>query len=277
MEKDEIAFVFYQLKENKMYQTILYTQKNHIAIVTINRPEYGNAFSEETYEEIIDVMHKINENEQIDVAILTGAGKYFCSGGDIRFFQKMIDNEENISEENVLLTGQMVKSIKKNSKPVIAAINGVAAGAGLGLAMACDFILMGENSQLIPAFINMAFPGDTALIYTLQQAIGTFQTKKHVMLNEPITATLAQEYGIAYDVVLDEDLEEAANQLATKLVQAPTEAIGYQKALMAEMFYPEIEAFNQKEAEYMHKSSKSKEHKEAVAAFLSKRKPDFKK
>jgi len=243
----------------------------------MNSPEYGNAFSEETYEEIIDVMNKIDKNEQIDVAILTGAGKYFCSGGDIRFFQKMIDNKENISEENVLLTGEMVKSIKKNSKPVIAAIHGVAAGAGLGLAMACDFIVMGEHSQLIPAFINMAFPGDTALIYTLQQAIGTFRTKKHVMLNEPITASLAEEYGIAYEVVPDEDLKEAANQLATKLVQAPTDALGYQKALIAEMFYPDIEVFNKKEAKYMHKSSKSKEHKEAVDAFLSKRKPNFKK
>src|SRR5690625_8010450 len=76
-----------------MYQTLLYTEENHIATVTINRPEYGNAFSEETYEEIIDVMNKIDENDQIDVAILTGAGKYFCSGGDIRYFQKMIDNE----------------------------------------------------------------------------------------------------------------------------------------------------------------------------------------
>ena len=260
-----------------MYQTLLYTEENHIATVTINRPEYGNAFSEETYEEIIDVMNKIDENDQIDVAILTGAGKYFCSGGDIRYFQKMIDNEENISEENVLLTGKMVKSIKKNSKPVIAAINGVAAGAGLGLAMACDFIVMGENSKLIPAFINMAFPGDTVLIYTLQQAIGTFNTTKHVMLNEPITASLAKNYGMAYDVVSDENLLETANELATQLVHAPTEALGYQKALMAEMFYPELDSFNQKEAEYMHKSSKSKEHKEAVDAFLNKRKPNFKK
>src|SRR5699024_11930511 len=98
----------------------------------------------------------------------------------------------------------------------------VAAGLAFCVALACYFVLMGKNSQLIPAFINMAFPADTALTYTLPQAIGTFQTKKHVRLNEPITATLAQEYGIAYDVVLDEDLEEAANQLATKLVQAPT-------------------------------------------------------
>ena len=260
-----------------MYKTLLYTEENQIATVTINRPEYGNAFSEETYEEIIDVMNKIDKNEQIHVAILAGAGKYFCSGGDIHFFQKLIDNKENISEENVLLTGQMVKSIKQNSKPVIAAINGVAAGAGLGLALACDFIVMGESSQLITAFINMAFPGDTGLIYSLQQAIGTFRTTKHVMLNEPITASLAQEYGLAYEVVADTKLMETSTQLATKLANGPIGALGYQKALMAEIFYPEIDEFNTKEAEYMHKSSMSEEHKEAVDAFLTKRSPKFKR
>lgn len=260
-----------------MYKTILYAEENQIATVTINRPEFGNAFSEETYQEIIDVMNEIDQNEEIHAVILTGAGKYFCSGGDVRFFQKMIDNGESVSEENVLLTGRLVKSIKQNSKPVIAAVNGVAAGAGLGLVLACDFIVMGESSQLITAFINMAFPGDTGLIYTMQQAIGTFRTTKHVMLNEPIDAKQAKEYGLAYDVVSDQELIPMTTKLAEKLVNGPTKALGYQKALLAEMFYPEIDEFNKKEAEYMHKSSISDEHKEAVDAFLTKRKPNFKK
>ena len=128
-----------------------------------------------------------------------------------------------------------------------------------------------------PAFINMAFPGDTGLIYSLQQAIGTFRTTKHVMLNEPITASLAQEYGLAYEVVADTKLMETSTQLATKLANGPIGALGYQKALMAEIFYPEIDEFNTKEAEYMHKSSMSEEHKEAVDAFLTKRSPKFKR
>lgn len=259
-----------------MYKTLLYKEENQIATVTFNRPEHGNAFSEETYEEFIDVMNKIDQNEKVQAVILTGAGKYFSAGGDVQFFQKMIDEKKSVSKENVLLTGRMVKSIKQNSKVVIAAVNGVAAGAGLGLALACDFIMMGESSQLVTAFINMAFPGDTGLIYTMQQAIGTFRTTKHVMLNEPIDAKLAHEYGLTYEVVEDRELIEATTKLAEKLVSGPSNALAQQKTLMSELFYPEIDDFNEIEAEYMHLSSKSDEHKEAVDAFLTKRKPNFK-
>lgn len=259
-----------------MYQTLLYEEENQIATVTINRPEYGNAFSEETYEEIIDVMNQIDQNEEVHTVILTGAGKYFCSGGDVRFFQRMIDEGQPVTEEMVLLTGRMIKSIKQNSKPVIAAINGVAAGAGLGLALACDFIVMGESSQLVTAFINMAFPGDTGLIYTMQKAIGSFRTRKHVMLNDPITAELALDYGLTYEVVEDQNLMLSAEKLARRLVDGPAEALSYQKALMAELFYPEIDEFNEQEAKYMNLSSKSDEHREAVDAFLHKRRPNFK-
>ncbi len=259
-----------------MYKTILYEKQQQIATVTINRPEYGNAFSEETYDEIIDVMNKIDRDETVQAVILTGAGKYFCSGGDVRFFQEMIDQGMAVSEEEVLTTGKMVASIQKNTKPVIAAVNGVAAGAGLGLALACDFIVMGESSTLLTAFIHMGFPGDTALIYNLQQAIGTFRTKRHVMLNEPIDARLAKNYGLAHTVTLDEELMETAKELAETLVAGPTQALGFQKDLFVEMFYPEIESFNAKEAKRMNTSSKSADHKEAVDAFLSKRSPHFK-
>lgn len=259
-----------------MYKTILYETKKHMATVTINRPEYGNAFSEETYDEIIDVMNKIDRDETVRAVILTGAGKYFCSGGDVRLFQEMIDQGIAVSEEAVLITGRMVKSIQKNSKPVIAAVNGVAAGAGLGLALACDFIVMGESSILLTAFIQMGFPGDTALIYNLQQAIGTFRTKRHVMLNEPIDANLAKNYGIAHTVAADDELIQEAEQLAEILAAGPTQALGFQKELFAEMAYPAIEAFNAKEAVCMNTSSKSEDHKEAVDAFLSKRTPQFK-
>lgn len=259
-----------------MYNTILYDEKDNIATITLNRPEYGNAFSEETYEEIIDVMNKIDQNDDVYSVILTGAGKYFCSGGDVRLFQEMIDKGIEISKELVITTGRMVKSIKQNSKPVIAAVNGVAAGAGLGLALACDFIVMGESTQLVTAFINMGFPGDTGLIYSMQQAIGTFRTTRHIMLNEPIDAKLATEYGMAYEVVKDEELLGEANQLAEKLAAGPTQAMGYQKELLAEMFYPGIDEVNAKEAIYMNKSSKSADHKEAVDAFLNKRHPKFK-
>lgn len=107
-----------------MYKTILYEVKDHIATVTLNRPEFGNAFSAETYQEIIDAMNEISNDEDVKVAILTGKGKHFCTGGDVALFQKMIDENQPISEEDMIKTGEMVTSVKRNKKPVIAAING---------------------------------------------------------------------------------------------------------------------------------------------------------
>ena len=101
-----------------MYQTILYTIENQVATVTINREEYGNAFSETTYQEIIDVMADIDQNPEVKAVILTGAGKYFCAGGDVKYFQHLIDTGQGIPEEGVLKTGEMVRSIRQNSKPL---------------------------------------------------------------------------------------------------------------------------------------------------------------
>ena len=258
-----------------MSNTVLYDVQNHIGIVQINRENYRNAFGETTYQEIIDIMNEIDQDDNVKVAVITGVGNHFSAGGDVNYFQQLIDDGQEITEEMVLLTGKMVKSVKQNSKPVIAAVNGVAAGAGLGLAMACDFIVMGESSQLVTAFIQMAFPGDTALLYTLQQAIGTFRTTRHVMLGEPITAKMAEEYGIAFAVVKDEEMKDVVTQLAGHLATGPTTALGYQKALLNQIFYPGIDEFNQGEAIYMNKASKSADHKEAVDAFLNKRRPDF--
>lgn len=259
-----------------MFESLLYEVKNGVAIVQINRPEMSNAFSEVTYGEIADAMHQADADANVKAVIITGVGKTFCAGGDVKYFSKIAQSGEGIPEEAVILTGTMVRSVKKISKPVIAAVNGVAAGAGAGLAFACDFLVFGEHSSLLPAFTQMAFPGDTNLIYLLQQAIGNYRTTRHVMLNEPITAELAAAYGIAYDVVPDGDILSEAVKLAEKFNHAPSLAIAAQKSLMNEFVFSDIESFNEKEAVYMHEASVSGDHKEAVQAFLEKRKPHFK-
>lgn len=259
-----------------MGETILYEVKDHVATVTINRVEYGNAFSKESYGEIVEIMNKASEDPEVKAIVLTGAGKIFSAGGDVRFFKQMIDEGKGVSKEDILLTGAMVKSLVQNNKPIVAAINGFAAGAGAGIALASDFVIMGEHSKIVTAFINMAYPGDTLLMYTLQQAIGTYNTKRHFMLNESIDAQTAQSYGIAYDVVPDDAILDEAYKLAHKLAKAPTLAIASQKKMFAHMFYPEMDSFNDLEGELMSQASKTEDHKEAVASFLEKRTPNFK-
>lgn len=258
-----------------MFETILFTIENRIARITFNREASGNAFSETTYQEVIDAVASVEENPDVKAIVITGAGKYFCAGGDIRQFKDLVASDEGIPESGVIKTGEMVAAVRGSSKPVIAAVNGVAAGAGLGLALACDFILMGEGAQLVTAFTQMAFPGDTSLLFSLSQSIGVYRTNRHVMLNEPITSALAENYGLTYQVVADEELLVAALDLASCFVTGPSVAIAYQKAIMYDLQYPKALENNKLEAKYMRKASLTADHREAVTAFLEKRKPKF--
>ncbi len=254
-----------------MYRDLLYEVKDTVAVITINREAQGNAFSADTYGEIIDAMNRVNLDESVKVAIITGIGKNFCAGGDIDVFQKLITEGKTIEEIDVIMTGDLVKSVKYNRKPIIAAVNGVSAGAGMGLALACEFIIVGHSTKFLTAFIDMALPGDTVLMSTLQASIGIHRTVRHMMLNEPIDAKLAQGYGLVYDVVEDDEIMSSALALAEKLAQKSSQAIGYQKALLTEIFYPGLTNFNQMEAKYMHSSSTSSEHRVAVRNFLNRR------
>lgn len=254
-----------------MFESILYQTTNGTATIKFNRPDQGNAFASETYDEIIEAMERADADEQVKSIILTGVGKHFCAGGDIGEFSQLLDQGKPIPEASVLKTGDMIKSVLTNRKPVIAAVNGVAAGAGLGLALACDFILMAESSQLHTAFVRMAFPGDTGLIYSLQKAIGTFKAKEHVMLGTPITADLAAQYGLIYQLVPDGELESASENLAKQLNTLSGNALKLQKELFAEMFYPELDHFNALEAKTMHQASQHPDHFDAVKSFLKAR------
>ena len=259
-----------------MFETILYKKEKNAATITINRPDFGNAFSDAFYPEFVEAMDMANKDEEVRAIILTGKGRFFSAGGDIQSFKEKIESKEGLSKEIVLGTGNLYHSIKKSAKPVIAAVNGAAAGAGAGVALACDFIIMGKKTKIVPAFVNMAFPGDTLLILTLQRAIGPHATTRHLMLNEPITAELAERYNLSYQTVEDNEIVSAAEELAGKLAELSPEALRKQKVLMRQDFYPIAEEFNQLEADLMYESSLSDDHKEAVFAFLEKRKPNFK-
>lgn len=254
-----------------MFETILYEVKDKIAHLTINRPESGNAFKGITYGEIIEAMAKADDDDNVDVVIITGKGKHFCAGGDIMEFGKLLQQQKPIPKDMVIKTGDTIKSVYNSKKPVIAAINGSAAGAGLGLALACDFIVMDENAKMHTAFIKMAFPGDTGLIYSLYKAIGSFKTREHVMLGTPIDAELADKYNLLYKVSKAGELDEDAQALAKLLSDSSSNALKLQKELFSQAIYPGLDEFNKMEAEGMHAASQHPDHLKAVMAFAEKR------
>lgn len=259
-----------------MYTEILYEIKDRIARITLNRPELGNAFADASYGEVKDALEKASEDDNVACVILTGTGKHFCGGGDVKDFKERVDRGEPLGEDLIIKAGAMGRAARYCKKPVIAMINGAAAGAGLSLALACDFRVMTEKSKLVTAFINMAFPADTGLLYFLQQMVGTAKATEMAMLSAPMGGKEAFELGLCNRLAEEGALEECTLELANKLVNSPTVALGYQKQLLNEFFYDTLQAYNEKEAEYLAKCAKTEDHKEAVYAFVGKRKPEFK-
>ncbi len=259
-----------------MYKEIIFTIENNIGFITFNRPKYGNAFAEASYGEIIDALKNCSENNSVRAVVVTGKGKNFSAGGNILDFKDYIDNNVPLPEDLIVMAGNMTKAVRECQKPVVAMINGAAAGAGLSFALACDFRVATDKSKFITAFIDLGFPGDSGLIYFMKSYIGLAKTTELLMTSKPLSGTEAYELGLCNILTTEETLKEETLKLANMLAAKPTKAISLQKKLINEFFYKNLSEFNKKEAEYMAQSSLTKDHKEAVNAFLEKRKPIFK-
>lgn len=251
---------------------VLYEEKGSIGLVTFNRPEVGNAFSEAFFDEISDVFDSIESNDQIRSVILTGAGKLFCAGGDLNYFKEVLDDPkiQGLPHSFIQAPGMFAKRIREFPKPVIAAINGAAAGAGLGIALACDFRVMEERSSLVTSFINVGFAADTGVAYYLQRMVGTAKTTELLMLSPKVKGPKAKELGLATEVVADGELIEASINLANKLATKSQLALAQQKQLINRHFYQDLDLNSQMEATLMNTASQGEDHKAAVEKFLSK-------
>lgn len=251
---------------------VLFEVKDAVALVTFNRPEVGNAFTEEFFVEINEVFDSIEEQDTIRTVIITGAGKLFCAGGDVNSFQKVIEdpNTNGLSHTFIQAPGMFAKRIREFPKPVIAAINGAAAAAGLGIALACDFRVMEERSSLVTSFINVGFAADTGVAYYLQRMVGTAKATELLMLSPKIKGPEAKVYGLATEVVADGELLQASFDLANRLSEKSALALHQQKQLINRHFYKDLDLNSQMEATFIHAASKGEDHKTAVKKFLSK-------
>lgn len=258
-----------------MEPTILVKIEDRVATVTINRPQESNSFGETTCEEITAALKELGENEQVGAIVVTGAGKNFCAGGNIRDMKERVDRGVRMVKSRVELTGKMAMVCRQCPKPVIAMVNGAAAGAGAGLVLACDFRILTPRSKLIMAFINLGLPTDTAGMYLLVKMLGTAKAGELMMLGQPIKAEQADKLGLVSKLVEEEELESATYELARKLASGP--AVGYatQKALMNKFFFADMADFVDAESQGMEDCSRTDDYAEAVTAFMEKRPPVY--
>lgn len=259
-----------------MEELILLEIENGIATITFNRPKYGNALDFDCYVSLKEVLEKCEQNENVKVVVLTGAGKHFSSGGNIKDFLGRIETKTYITEEEAVMAAEVGCQLRNLSKPTIAMVNHVAAGAGCSIACACDFRIVEPSSQFMMAFINVALPGDTDGLYFLGKLIGISRATELMMTGRPMGGEEAYAAGLATNVVEEGKLAEATYKFAKKLAFGPGLALARQKQLINQYFYNDkLKEFGKDEALYTMECSKSKDFEEAVRAFLEKRYPKF--
>lgn len=255
-----------------MFETIKFEINNSVAWLTLNRPDKLNAFTEQMNHEVIQAVKEAAKNNEIRCLVITGEGRAFCSGEDIGGLGEETNHGEILRNRY----NPMVKQLASLEKPVIAAINGVAAGAGVSLALACDFRIASEKASLIEAFIHIGLIPDSGNLYYLPRLVGQAKALELAVLGEKISAEDAKEIGLVTKVVSIENWEEEVSAFAQKLAKLPTKAIGLIKRYINESWNANLDEMLEKEAYGQRTAGLTEDHQEGVAAFLEKRKPEFK-
>ncbi|ASS86197.1 2-(1,2-epoxy-1,2-dihydrophenyl)acetyl-CoA isomerase [Geobacillus lituanicus] len=254
-----------------MYETIRYEVKGQVAWLTLNRPDQLNAFTEQMNAEVTKALKQAGADPNVRCMVITGAGRAFCAGEDLSGVT------EEMNHGDVLRTryAPMMKALHRFEKPVVAAVNGAAAGAGMSLALACDFRLLSEKASFAPSFIHVGLVPDAGHLYDLPRLVGRAKALELAVLGDKISAEQAASLGLATKVIPLSEWEEGVKQFAERLAAMPTKAIGLIKRLLREGEETTFDRYLEREAECQRIAGMTADHREGVKAFFEKRKPLF--
>lgn len=254
--------------------SILYTQEGGIATITLNRPSVFNSFNHKMIKSLQHHLDVAAQDASVRAVVLTASGKAFCAGQDLGevLEEKDIDFNKIVNENY----NPLVLKIRNMEKPVIAAVNGVAAGAGANLALACDIVVAKESANFIQAFSKIGLIPDCGGTYFLPRLIGFQRASALMMLADKVPASQAKEIGMIYDYFADDEFDANVAKLADKLANLPTKGLAYTKKLLNQTFQNSIEEQLIQEGFFQDKSGNTADYKEGVDAFLEKRNPVFK-
>lgn len=247
---------------------------NGVQTIAFNRPEKYNSFIREMALELQKTLDESHLNPEVRCIVLTGAGKAFCAGQDL---QEAIDsNGLELSKIVSEHFNPIITRIRKNDKPIIAAVNGVAAGAGANIALACDIVIATKSASFIQAFSKIGLIPDSGGTYMLPRLIGLQKASALMLLGDKVDATEAERIGMIYKVVEDQDFEETINKTAQKLAQMPTQAFSLTKRALNKTWNNTLTEQLALEDKYQTLAGQTEDYQEGVQAFLEKRKPNFK-
>lgn len=245
-----------------------------VATVTLNRPEVYNALNDGITYELQDVLKKVSKDDSIRVMVLTGAGKAFCSGQDL----KAAAGQEKRSFLDSLHKryNPIISAMRALPKPIICRLNGVAAGAGCSLALACDMIIASEEATLIEVFINIGLVPDSGSAYFLPRLVGRARAFELCSMGSKVKASEALQLGLVNRVAAADQLDAVVKEYTDYFSQAPTRSIGLIKRMLEKSSTSTLDEMLEYEAYCQEIAGTSSDYKEGVTAFLEKRKPAFK-
>ena len=249
--------------------------KDKTAYLTLNRPEVFNSFNREMALLLQKELDDCESNPEVRAIVITGSGKAFCAGQDLKEVTSVELNPgfKKILEEHY---NPIISRIRAIEKPIIAAVNGVAAGAGANIALACDVVIASENATFIQAFSKIGLVPDSGGTFFLPRLIGFQKASALMMLGDKVSAQEAERMGMIYKVVSSETFSEEVNTIANTMAQMPTKALGMTKRLLNKSINNSLEEQLDLEGKLQIESAQSDDYAEGVDAFVNKRKPNFK-
>jgi 2-(1,2-epoxy-1,2-dihydrophenyl)acetyl-CoA isomerase len=255
------------------YKFLLYRLESGVATITLNRPDVYNALNDEITFELQDALKAVAKDEAVRVVVLTGEGKAFCSGQDLKASQ---GQKRSFLDSLHKRYNPIIRAMRNLPKPIICRLNGVAAGAGCSIALACDLIIASEEATLIEVFVNIGLVPDSGSSWFLPRLVGSAKAFELASMGTRVKAKDAEALGLITKAVPADQLDKTLTEYTQYYSQAPTKAIGLIKKMMNKAASASLDEMLDYEAYCQEIAGNSEDYKEGVSAFLEKRKPSFK-
>ena len=258
------------------YETLLATEQDGVLTITLNRPDSYNACNEALTTDLREALRQGERSKEVRAILLTGAGKAFCSGQDLKEAPQPGEGSRRSLQDSLERRyNPIIRKLRTIPKPVITAINGVAAGAGCSLALAGDLRIMSENAYLLQAFVNIGLVPDSGSSQFLVSTVGYARAFEIATLGEKIPADRALELGLVNRVVPQDELLDVAGEFAARYAAGPTRAYGYIKKMLDRAEHQSLESSLEYEMFMQEAAGRTADYTEGVSAFVEKRKPEF--
>jgi 2-(1,2-epoxy-1,2-dihydrophenyl)acetyl-CoA isomerase len=258
------------------FTTLLFDVHDHVAHITLNRPEAVNSINQEMGKDLMHAALRCDEDPEIRAVLISGAGKIFSGGGDLKAFSAQGDQlPYHVKEVTTYLHAAMSRLTQMDA-PVVAAVHGAVAGAGMSIAIACDIVIAAETTRFMVAYTRAGLVPDGSLSYFLPRIVGLKRGLELTLTNRMFSAQEALEWGLVTRVVPENELLAQAKALASQLASGPTRAYGLSKRLLHSGWAETLETQMENESQAIAQSARTRDVREGITAFLEKRSPKFK-